>query len=274
MQTKRSKVTEQDVERWTNKWLKLREEGVYKPWLEVREVPSKGRSRKVKGIKMDHTHHFLSDLEYHTYLLLEFDPSVTGIYDQYPLLPRDDSIIIANELGIRHPVYPQSSTPIVLTTDFLFDYESPSGNVKRKGISVKPQSELNIEKKDARRTLHKMELEKLVNAKNDIELKCVTEKSINKSKIYNLKWFIHDAVIDAELDRVNNTWLPCFKEKVVLSDSKLIDLLKLIAKSISIRYEDSVRLYRHNMWNQNLKADLDKKIQLTDDIGLHKYSYN
>ena len=176
---------------------------------------------------MAHTHHFLSDLEYHTYLLLEFEPAVIRIYDQFPLLPREDSIIIANEMGIRHPVYPQSSTPIVLTTDFIFDYESPVGNVKRKGISVKYQSALNIEKKGTRRTLHKIELEKLVNAKNNIELKCVTEKSINKNKIYNLKWFIQDAVIDEKLDEVNNIWLSCFKEQAVSSDSKLIDLIKL-----------------------------------------------
>ncbi len=84
------------------------EEGVCKPWLEVREVPSKGRSRKVKGIKMAHTHHFLSDLEYHTYLLLEFEPAVIRIYDQFPLLPREDSIIIANEMGIINPVYRDS----------------------------------------------------------------------------------------------------------------------------------------------------------------------
>ncbi|WP_066015410.1 TnsA endonuclease N-terminal domain-containing protein [Endozoicomonas atrinae] len=113
MQTKRSKVTEKDVERWCKLWLKLQKDGIYKPWLEVREVPSLGRSRKVKGIKTHHTHHFLSDIEYHIYLMLEYNPAVIAIYEQYPLLPREDSIEIANEMGIRHPVYPQSKTPIV-----------------------------------------------------------------------------------------------------------------------------------------------------------------
>ena len=116
-----------------------------------------------------------------------------------------------------------------------------------------------------------MELEKLVNAKNDIELKCVTERSINKDMIYNLKWFIQDAVVDEGFEILNDAWLSCFKEKVEVSDSRLIDLLKDVGKKLSVKYEDSVRLYRHNMWNRALKANISKKIRLTDDVRVHEY---
>ena len=272
MQTKRSKVTEKDVERWTQKWLKLQKEGNYLPWLEVREVPSTGRSRKVKGIKTGHTHHLLSDLEYYIYLMLEYDPTVTAIYEQFPLLPREDSIEIANEMGIRHPVYPQSSTPIVLTTDFVFDQIVEAGKTQRKAITAKYKSALDVEKKKTKRTLHKIELEKLVHAKNGIELKCVTEECINRKMVYNLKWFIQDAVIDEELKEVTTVWQEAFLGPLkIASEIKLSDQLKSTAKAANIDYETSVRLYRHCMWNQLLKTDITEKIELTRKIKYDSY---
>ncbi len=273
MQTKRSKVTEKDVERWIKKWLKLQKEGIYVPWLEVREVPSIGRSRKVKGLKTSHTHHFLSDLEYYIYLMLEYDPRVTAIYEQYPLLPRGDSIEIANEMGIRHPVYPQSNTPIVLTTDFVFDQRVDSNKTQRKAITAKYKSALDLNKKTTKRTLHKMELEKLTHAKNGVELKCITEKCINRKMIYNLQWFIQDAEINESLQEILGIWKSAFLDKLkTVKESSLSHHLKVTAKAINADYETSVRLYRHCMWNQKLKCDTSEKIELTSKIQFSSYA--
>nr|WP_255193827.1 TnsA endonuclease N-terminal domain-containing protein [Brevibacillus laterosporus] len=39
--------------------------------------------------------------------------------EQFPLLPLEETIVIANELGINHPTDPKTGSPIVMTTDFL-----------------------------------------------------------------------------------------------------------------------------------------------------------
>jgi hypothetical protein len=44
----------------------------YRPWLRVQDVPSRGRSRKVHGVKTGRVHHLLSDLEYTYLVVLEF----------------------------------------------------------------------------------------------------------------------------------------------------------------------------------------------------------
>jgi hypothetical protein len=51
----------------------------YKPWLRVRDVPSRGRSRRVRGIKTGGIHRVLSDLEYAYLVILEFSERVVDI---------------------------------------------------------------------------------------------------------------------------------------------------------------------------------------------------
>src|SRR5258708_24039383 len=90
----------------------------YKPWLTVRDVSSHGRSSRDKGWKTGRTHHFLSILELLYYLILEWSLMVTDIREQYPLLPIDDTLAIADSLDIKHPAHPKTKEPIVMTTDF------------------------------------------------------------------------------------------------------------------------------------------------------------
>lgn len=42
----------------------------YKPWLRISDVPSLGRSHRLRGIKTGRVHHFLSDIEVNLFYLL------------------------------------------------------------------------------------------------------------------------------------------------------------------------------------------------------------
>ncbi len=44
----------------------------YKPWLKIQDVSSKGRSTRLKGIKTNRKHEFLSDLERNYFYLTEY----------------------------------------------------------------------------------------------------------------------------------------------------------------------------------------------------------
>lgn len=91
----------------------------YKPGLVIQDVSSLCRSTRLKGIKIPRQYEFLSDLERNYFYLSEYSDLVVGIREQYPLLPIEGTIIIADELGIKHPVHTQTQEPIVMTTDFL-----------------------------------------------------------------------------------------------------------------------------------------------------------
>src|SRR6266571_7548165 len=103
----------------------------YKPWLTVRDVASLGKSTRDKGWKTGRTHHFLSVLELLYYLILEWSLMVTDIREQYPLLPIDDTLAIAENLGIKHPVHPKTKEPVVMTTDFYISLRNESGNFEQ-----------------------------------------------------------------------------------------------------------------------------------------------
>lgn len=106
------------------KWIKEgRGSGIgadYKPWLNIQDVSSLGRSTRLKGIKTKRQHEFLSDLERNYFYLTEYY-NFLDIREQFPLLPLEETIVIADELGLKHPTNPKTNEPVVMTTDFEFN---------------------------------------------------------------------------------------------------------------------------------------------------------
>lgn len=64
----------------------------------------------------------MSDLEPNYFCLTEYSDLVVDVREQFPLLPLEETIVIAEELGIKHPTDPKIGEPIVMTTDFLKRY--------------------------------------------------------------------------------------------------------------------------------------------------------
>lgn len=90
---------------------------LYRPWLKVYDLPSRGRSHRLFGIKTGRVHHLLSDGEWKSFLRYEFDSSVVDIREQFPL-DRYQTMKVAKDLGYKHPVT-TDGTPYVLTIDFV-----------------------------------------------------------------------------------------------------------------------------------------------------------
>ena len=89
----------------------------YRPWLQIQDVSSMGRSHRPFGIKTQRVHHLLSDGEWKSFLRLEGDPQVIDIWEQFPM-DRLETFRLAQKLGIKHPVT-LDGTPYVMTLDFV-----------------------------------------------------------------------------------------------------------------------------------------------------------
>lgn len=107
------------------------------PWLRVQDVPSRGRSHKIPGVKVERLHHLLSDLERAYLLVCEFSEDVVDIREQYPLLPVESTQAIARAIGVRYPKYKATTLPLVMTTDFLLTVKQPSGDFKTVARTIK-----------------------------------------------------------------------------------------------------------------------------------------
>lgn len=151
-------------------------EGInYKPWLTTHNVPSNGINTRILGRKTGRIHHYFSRNEYHYHLLLENNPEVTDIREQYPLTLKE-TLKIAQQLDIRHPIVNQF--PFVLTCDFLV-----TANGEYYARTVKMASELSKP-----RVLDKFRIEATFWKKMGIDFKIVTEREINVTKADNLSW--------------------------------------------------------------------------------------
>lgn len=212
-------MTNLKLDKRTIQWIKAKRgsgNGAdYSPWLTVSDVPSQGRVHRVQGHLTQRTHHLLSDLEFSTFLLLEWNPLVVDIREQFPM-DVEETTAIAKELGIRHPEI--SGHTHVMSSDFLVDMqESVMGPIKKVAIQVKPLEALMDS-----RTLEKLRIEQRYWEKQDVTWKIVTERDLPPIYIKNLI-FLHPSArltepmevliamipeIHAHLSRYQSTRLP------------------------------------------------------------------
>ncbi|WP_421781258.1 TnsA endonuclease N-terminal domain-containing protein [Kiloniella litopenaei] len=153
----------------------------YKPFLTVRDVPSKGRVHRRPAFTHNRIVHLLSDLELAAFLLVDWQPFVTDIREQFPLNP-EATINIAKRLGIKHPAY--QGVLQVMTTDLLVDFQQ-NGHHSSQAISVKYSQDL-----ENARTIEKLEIERRFWEGEGIEWFVFTENEVPKTTIKNIRWLL------------------------------------------------------------------------------------
>ena len=149
----------------------------YKPWYKVGEtnqsIPgqkSRGNGHKVKGLKSKRVHHLLSASEFMVFMVLDLNPNVSDIREQFPLLDLELAKKISTELGIK---YPNHTDNHILTSDFFIEFK----NGEKKVITVKPISNIN------KRQLELFQIERAYWGKLGINWELMTDKDIANNKV-------------------------------------------------------------------------------------------
>lgn len=157
----------------------------YRPWLDVRTVPSCGLSSRIPGRTVGRVHHVFSRLEADCFYLLDFNPAVVDIREQFPLLPLDATRGIAVDRGYRHPAKPVTREDVVMTTDFVVTVRRPSGDVADVAIACKPAAHLLDN-----RTLEKLDIERLYWATRGVPWGVVTERELPRPTVDSVRWIL------------------------------------------------------------------------------------
>lgn len=252
---KRSNVTLADIARWRKQGRGCGEGRDYKPWLRVRDVPSKGRSSRIKGMKTHRVHHLLSDLETKHFLHLDFNPQVTDIREQYPLFPLGQPIAIANSLGISYPRYPGTNTPFVLTTDFLVTFRNQKGELSKFARTIKYREELSDD-----RALEKLEIERVFWKLQEIPWQVDTE-DLNKTLVTNLNWLrphLHLVKTSQAIEK-----LPKFLGALRIrleGHETLKDLIKFASNDANLLYQEGMLYFRFLAWHRVIEIDLESTL--------------
>jgi hypothetical protein len=172
MAKRRRETTEKIIRKRLKEGRGLGRGAEYKPWLYIQDVPSQGLAHRIKGWKTGRVHHLLSKLELAYFYVLEWSSLVVDIREQYPLLPLEETLRLAEQCGVRHPTDPKSQEPIVMTTDFLITLPGEVRPVEQ-ARTVKPAQALL-----GQRTQEKLEIERRFWKRRQVDWGIVTEREI------------------------------------------------------------------------------------------------
>jgi hypothetical protein len=248
-------ASQQDIERHIANGFGAGAGASYVPWLRVQDVPSRGRSHKIQGVKVDRIHHLLSDLERSYYLVCEFSEDVVDIREQYPLLPQENVQAIAASIGVSFPKYPGTTLPYVMTTDFLLTVRESNGSFKSVARTVKYQKDLDG--KGAKRTLEKFEIERRFWKGQGVDWSIVTEEFFTQDLIKNLGMLRKYSQLPRDLMKssLHVDFIDCL-ESVRAYPWTLAECLRKIASRLSISYSDARGIFFYLVWSKVLKIDL------------------
>ena len=154
----------------------------YKPYLTIRDVPSKGRSHRDVHLSGGRETHTLSDLEYRFSLIASWQLPITDLREQFPL-PLEETRRIAEACGYHHPRNPRTKEDELVTTDIVLTVEE-SGERYQLPCSIKQSAALG-----SARTLEKLEIERQWWTKRGNSWVLVTEQQISSvyaENIHNL----------------------------------------------------------------------------------------
>lgn len=228
----------------------------YVPWLKVRDVPSRGTSSVISGIRIGRPHHLLSELEATYFFLIERRPSTVEIREQWPILDLDGTLTLCARLGVRHRyrgIYPEP-----FTIDFLIT-ERIDGELKYRAASIKTREDAaNHEIR------HRLSLEHAWCRERKIPWTLVDTSAFDRTLLANLRfvraWFRHRHEPDIDgVTRFSKLFAALYQRNVPLGE-----LIGCVAKRLHLRGPDADDLFRYAAWSDNIA------VSLTHPIGLDK----
>lgn len=240
----------------------------YRPWIKIQDVPSLGRVTRVKGIKTNRQHELLSDMERNYFYILEYSDNVKDIREQFPLLPQEDTVSIADELGLKHPKNPETGEDIVITTDFLITISTVDG-IKEVARTIKSKDDL-LDK----RILEKFEIERVFWNKRNIDWAIVTEEEIDKTIAYNISFIqgyrdIKNVDGFNDIDSLEIQDLVCEFLRRIVDDKRSMRAISLeFDNDMSLESGCGLSIFKYLIINKIIKIDISKKIDVNKNIPI------
>ncbi|CEG25316.1 heteromeric transposase endonuclease subunit TnsA [Bacillus sp. B-jedd] len=258
-------MNEQKYNRWIKEGRGQGEGKEYKPWLTIHDVPSSGVVSREKSWTVGRIHHLLSRLELNYFYVLDWADAVVDIREQYPLLPLDRTIEIAEDLGIPHPRDPETKEYMQITTDF---YLKLKNGTKESfcARTVKPSNKIT------KRTVEKFAIEKKYYDEQDVDWKIVTDKNLPKGLIHNIEW-IHNAVHlefapnDLEESMIYELAEPLFYE-IISTDRPLARITQEFDRKVGLSIGCGIFIVQHMLATKQWKTDMFTKINPSQPIQL------
>ncbi|ABC33679.1 Tn7-like transposition protein A [Hahella chejuensis KCTC 2396] len=238
----------------------------YKPFLTVRDVPSKGRIHRRPALTNNRVVHLLSDLELAVFLLFDWQSAVMDIREQFPLNP-EATINIARRLGVKHPAY--KGVLQVMTTDLLVDFQIKNQHSSQ-AISVKYAQDLEDE-----RTIEKLEIERRYWEGEGIEWYIFTEHEVPVISVKNIRWLApHMHSYDLEERERNQAFESIVQVLDANPEERLPVPLKELDAKLGLKPGSNLQYFRHLAAQNAFQWDIHNQLHTSlkaKDITISGY---
>ncbi|CAM4016314.1 TnsA endonuclease N-terminal domain-containing protein [Cohnella lubricantis] len=252
MAKRKREVTEAKIERFIKEGRGQGTGKDYLPWLKIQDVPSEGRATRGVGWTTGRRHELMSDIERDYCYLLDYSDNVTDIREQFPLLPLEETLMIAEKLGIKHPADPKTGVPVVMTTDFLVTYKD-----KEYARTVKPFSETEDD-----RTIEKFEIERVYWETRNIDWGIITYQDLPEPLIRNIEW-VHKEYHNEDVPELGHFAVQNLQRILAtrLYDGEKISTACLACdEQLGLEIGTSLAMFRHFIARKIWSVDMNERI--------------
>ena len=149
-----------------------------------------------------------------------------------------------------------------MTTDFLLTLRIDNGLVY-KARTIKPSSKLNEE-----RIIMKFEIERIYWERQGVDWGIVTEKEMPSPIVDNIKYLRNSYLIDEKLN------IKDFLEEWIYFNGELIQNLKYFDEKYNNNPGTGISIYRHLLARKVLLVDMNKIIDLKENVKNIKINKN
>jgi len=227
----------------------------YKPWCSTATFSSRGRVHRVYSERFGRTMELVSDVEWNTFVLFEWCRSVKQLYESFPL-PRENTLEVAAALGIKHPFYPKTNIPAVITVDMVAVMEI-AGETRYVAYDCKRTEDAENE-----RAMEKLQIARTYLAGCDIAHHLVFHSALPIQKVRNIEYFRQAIWKPGQIDPTRE----------ILREVADLMTYELAGSSRTISLADycaafeqrhgltpglGLRVARILLWEQTLRCDLD-----------------
>lgn len=175
---------------WTEEYIASRERaGIgqgtgfdYQPWITTHSFASRGNQSRIPNPLQGSSIHVMSNIERHLFILLRHRGGLGAYLSQFPL-PREVTLACSKTLRIRHPRYPKSSVPVVMTIDALVTSFTADNQEETCAWDVKPHKAL-----EDPRTLEKLSLHRAACNLLGYSHRVFTDQSVPRTTIRSIEW--------------------------------------------------------------------------------------
>ena len=227
----------------------------YKPAITIQDLPSLGRSSRIQGMRTGRQHEFLSDMERNYFHILNFSENVIDIREQFPL-QLDLTMLIAEELGIKHPIHPRTKKPVHMTSDFNITL-SENKKVKDVVRTIKRKDDLVD-----RRIIEKFEIERIYWSRLGIDWGIVTDCEINKTLALNIADVMHyyslerlEAFTKLDDNEIEDIKI-AFIQRLIDCNKTVREIASIFERDIHLAKGTGIALFKHLVANKFIKINL------------------